>query len=383
MDAADMNAAPLEQVGERARRAAAEPWDAIVIGAGVAGGTAACVAADAGLRVLLVEKFAFPRPKVCGGCLSPRGVRALERAGLVSVLEGTPRVESLSLRWGDRRADATFGGHRVVDRAALDHALLGHAATQGVTTLLPLAAKVIGEGAVQLAGEGVAKATAVIVCDGLGGTSLTGRSGFGWEIHARSRMGLGTTLAAGATSLEPGRLVMRCGDAGYLGVVRLSDGRLDVAAAIDAGAMREQRGAGMVMAAHFADADLPPGALTRARWRGTPLLTRRRCRIAGRRTMVVGDAAGYVEPFTGEGMTWAIEGAIEAATLAAAMVREDRDASAWATMHERLLASRQRACSMVAGVLRSRTATRGVVSLAAMFPALASRGAKFVAGVTA
>lgn len=137
------------------------------------------------------------------------------------------------------------------------------------------------------------------------------------------------------------------------------------------------------MAAHFADADLPSEALTKARWRGTPLLTRRRCRIAGRRTMVVGDAAGYVEPFTGEGMTWAIEGAIEAATLAAAMVREDCDASGWSTTHEWLLASRQRACAMVAGVLRSRAATRGMVSLAARFPALASRGAKFVAGVTA
>ena len=383
MEAALMNATPPEEIDERAARAAGESWDVIVIGAGVAGGTAACVAADAGLRVLLVEKFAFPRPKVCGGCLSPRGVRALERAGLASVLEGTARLESLSLRWGDRRADTAFAGHRVVDRAAFDLALREGATSRGVTTLQPLAAKVVGEGAVQLAGAGVAKATAVIVCDGLGGTSLTGRPGFGWDVHPRSRMGLGTTLEAEATSLQPGRLVMRCGEAGYLGVVRLADGRLDVAAAIDAGALRGRRDAGAVMAACFADADLPREALAGARWRGTPLLTRRRCRIAGRRTMVVGDAAGYVEPFTGEGMTWAIEGAIEAAALAATMARDDRDASAWATTHERLLTVRQRACLMVAGMLRSPAATRGVVTLAARFPSLALRGARFVAGVTA
>lgn len=378
-----MNVTAREGIGERANRAAGEPWDVIVIGAGVGGGTAACVAADAGLRVLLVEKSAFPRPKVCGGCLSPRGVRALGRAGLAAVLEGTARVESLSLRWGDRRADTAFGGHRVVDRATLDRALLQQASARGVTTLQPLAAKVVGEGAVQLAGAGVARATAVIVCDGLGGTSLAGRPGFDWEIDPRSRMGLGATLEAQVTSLEAGRLVMRCGEAGYLGVVRLADGRLDVAAAIDAGALRGRGDAGQVMAAHFADTDLPFESLARARWRGTPLLTRRRCRIAGRRTMVVGDAAGYVEPFTGEGMTWAIEGAIEAATLAAMMVRDGRDAGGWATVHERLLASRQRACAMVAGVLRSRTATRGVVALAARFPGLARRGATFVAGVTA
>lgn len=372
-----------EHVRRRAIDAAATRWDVIVIGAGVAGGTAACVAADAGLRVLLIEKSPFPRPKVCGGCLSARGVRALERVGLGVTLSGSPSLESLSLRWGPRRADARFAAHRVVARPAFDLALLHASAARGVTILQPMAAKVIGEGVVQLGAEGVAAASAVLVCDGLGGTSAAGVKGLEWTIAPRSRMGLGATLEATDAAIETGRLVMRCGAAGYLGVVRLGDGHIDVAAAIDPRAVREGRGAGATMAELFADADLPGDSLRRARWRGTPLLTRRRCRVATSRTLVVGDAAGYVEPFTGEGMTWAIEGAIEAASIAARVVRGGGDAAAWAEVHERLLGSRRRACRIVASVLRSQRATRGLVSLAARFPALTEHGARFVAGVTA
>jgi flavin-dependent dehydrogenase len=370
-------------IGEQARLAAAEPWDVIIIGAGIAGGTAACVAADAGLRVLLVEKFAFPRPNVCGGCLSLRGVRMLERAGLSSVVERLPRLDTLSLRWGDRHADTTFAMHRVVARPAFDLALLHAAAARGVTVLQPLSAVVVGDGLVRLAPGCIAKAKAVMACDGLGGTSLTELAAFGWNIHPRSRMGLGATLEAGASTLEAGRLVMRCASPGYLGAVRLGDGTLDVAAAIDHRVLREGGEPGETMAALFADTDLSQETLRAARWRGTPLLTRRRRRLASGRTLVVGDAAGYVEPFTGEGMTWAIEGAIEATSLAVRMVRDRCDASAWAGVHEGLMATRRRACSLVAGVLRSRAATRSMVSVAARFPNLAERGARLVAGVRA
>ena len=378
-----MNLARHDTMRGRAADVAGVAWDAIVIGAGVAGGTAACVAADAGLRVLLVEKSAFPRPKVCGGCLSARGVRALERAGLGGTLTGSPHLQSLSLRWGDRRADARFASHRVVARPAFDLALLHAAADRGVTILQPMAAKVIDEGQVLLGGDDVATASMVIVCDGLGGTSLSGIKGLAWTIAARSRMGLGATLEASASSLACGTLVMRCCSEGYLGVVRLGDGRLDMAAAIDPATLREGRDAGSTMAGLFADGELPAESLARARWRGTPLLTRRRCRVATARTMVVGDAAGYVEPFTGEGMTWAIDGAVEAASIAARVVRHGGDATAWSHAHERLLMPRRRACSVVASVLRSERAARSLVSLAAKFPSIAERGARLVAGVTA
>jgi menaquinone-9 beta-reductase len=64
------------------RRRADEDAEVIVVGAGPAGSTAATYLARAGLDVLLLEKSAFPREKVCGDGLTPRGVRQLIDLGI-------------------------------------------------------------------------------------------------------------------------------------------------------------------------------------------------------------------------------------------------------------------------------------------------------------
>ncbi|MEM7623397.1 MAG: FAD-dependent oxidoreductase, partial [Planctomycetota bacterium] len=58
-------------------------FEAVVIGAGPAGSVAAFVLARRGMRVLLVERRAFPRDKVCGGCLAPAGAATLEALGMI------------------------------------------------------------------------------------------------------------------------------------------------------------------------------------------------------------------------------------------------------------------------------------------------------------
>src|SRR3954465_3055512 len=56
--------------------------DVIVVGAGPSGASAAYWLATAGLDVLLLEKTSFPREKVCGDGLTPRGTRALIEMGI-------------------------------------------------------------------------------------------------------------------------------------------------------------------------------------------------------------------------------------------------------------------------------------------------------------
>ena len=90
-------------------------------------------------------------------------------------------------------------------------------------------------------------------------------------------------------------------------------------------------------------------------WKGTPALTRRAKSVAGAGWFAVGDAAGYVEPFTGEGMAWAVMSATALAPIAARAVAKWDDALAreWESAHSRVIGKRQRVCRVVSRVLRS------------------------------
>src|SRR6201986_4076315 len=71
--------------------------DVIVVGAGPGGSSAAYWLANAGLDVLLLEKSTFPREKVCGDGLTPRGTRALIEMG-IDVSEAAGWLHNKGLR---------------------------------------------------------------------------------------------------------------------------------------------------------------------------------------------------------------------------------------------------------------------------------------------
>ena len=83
-----------------------EDADLIVVGAGPSGSATAYFAAQAGLSVILLEKTAFPREKVCGDGLTPRGIRGLQRMGIdTSVENGWLHNRGLRIIGGGHRLE--------------------------------------------------------------------------------------------------------------------------------------------------------------------------------------------------------------------------------------------------------------------------------------
>ena len=89
-------------------------------------------------------------------------------------------------------------------------------------------------------------------------------------------------------------------------------------------------------------------------WRGTPPLTRRQPRVAADRVFVLGDAAGYVEPFTGEGIAWALTSGASVVKLVRRAVRQ-WDPSLireWEAIYRKVVAKCQRICRGVAYLVK-------------------------------
>ena len=115
-------------------------YDALVVGAGPSGAAAAYWLAERGHRVLVVEKKRFPRDKTCGDGLTPRAVRQLHDMGLAEPLGRYQRCDGLranahdltiEMRWPDHPDFPPYG--YVVRRRDLDEMVAGRAVKAGAT----------------------------------------------------------------------------------------------------------------------------------------------------------------------------------------------------------------------------------------------------------
>lgn len=360
-----------------------EPCDVAVIGAGPAGAVAAHEAARRGASVLLVDKARFPRDKVCGCCIHRDALATLERIGLGGLVQDRQAVplRSLHLASGGRTATLSLPGGMALSRGALDEALVQAAQAQGVTFRAGTAASFVarGETAHRLSlrsadGAREVQARVVVAADGLAGSFLRRCGGFTDRTRAHARMGAGVAAAGGPGHYRVGNIYMACGRAGYVGLVRLEDGRLDIAAAMDLAYVQGAGGPGAAAAAVLDEAGLPGAAWVAVlRWRGTPMLTHTRRPLAMDRVFLVGDAAGYVEPFTGEGIAWALStGAAVAPHAVDAVARwSPREAQAWARVYRRMMWRRQARCRAVAMVLRRPRLVRTLLRVAGAAPGVA------------
>jgi hypothetical protein len=162
---------------------------------------------------------------------------------------------------------------------------------------------------------------------------------------------------------------MVCGRGGYVGAAPLPGGRWALAAALFDGAVRGAGAAGAV-AGVLAESGLGAPALGRGALRGTGQLTRHRARIASGRVLVVGDASGYVQPLTGEGMSWAIACAARIGEHATRAAEGFDVAGEWEKECARVVRGRGLVCSSLCA-LASRPAVLAVALRAGASLALA------------
>lgn len=236
-------------------------------------------------------------------------------------------------------------------------------------------------------GERGVRARVVVAAAGLHGLSTSGMtvSAPVVTVEAGSRVGVGAVLEGGHSGYGTGVVHMVVGPAGYVGLVRQEDDRLNVAAAFDAEWVRRHATPERAVRAHLESAGMPrlPEPTHRG-WRGTPALTRQLSSLGAERLFVVGDAAGYVEPFTGEGMAWALGGALSLAPLVysgvsrwdSALVRR------WERVYRSRIRRRQRVCSLVAWGLRRPWLAQTALRALGTAPSLAHPLVKHTAATT-
>ena len=353
-----------------------EQFDVIIAGGGPAGSAAAIAAARAGCSVLVVDRGIHPRSKVCGCCLAPAGIEALTQLGASSVLNQAQQLSTVRLECGDRIIQMRREGGVAIGRDELDESLLRVAAESGCVILMGSAASFDVDGSVVVRQDKIVRrirSRVRIAADGLQGTSLDGMSKFEWRVSKSSRMGFGATVDGAALDICREQILMSVHNGGYIGAVRLANGRIDIAAAAHPSIIR---GAGGVapLAAQWLGSHLRIGAgLGAAEWRGTPFLTRRRMQLAFKDVLVAGDASGYVEPFTGEGMSWALATGLAAGNHASAMILSSASSNQWPRIANRIVHSSRMRCWITARLLRHPRLLRSAMHTAQFFPSVADR----------
>lgn len=356
-------------------------WDAVVIGAGPAGASMATLLARSGKQVLLIDRAEFPRGKVCGCCLSGRAVATIHRLGFESVLLDAIPVERFRFACRTGQVDLPTVGGLSISREALDATIVQLAVTSGATFLSGWTAE-IGEISddrrivkIKRHLESIVlQCRVILACGGLGQVIEAESKETEQAVQRHSKIGVGATLKH--ESAFPSRtIIMATGKAGYVGLVQLPDGRLDLAAALQGEAIKKMGGLSPLIQSLLEECHIPlPQSFLSAEWKGTIPLTRTRRYVAAERVFVLGDAAGYIEPFTGEGMAWAFSGAEELLPIALSAINhwERQHARAWEVTYKKSVARKQWVCRLMKILLNHPAIISPVISTLNDFPQLAS-----------
>ena len=299
-----------------------------------------------GRDVVVLERSPEPRWRACGVFTSPASVGALGRLGvddptLRRLTRPIPamRVETASgtrfrLTYGD---DGSLRHPAVgFQRPALDAALLELAARAGATIRQATTVLGIRDGRIAVrspAGEAEVEATLVVGADGI--RSIVARSaGVVRETMLSDRVGLTFHVAdPQPDGARDARMILFAG--GYVGLAPVPGGRVNVGIVLGAEWAARLRNDGAERTVVAVLAAIPPAADDPVDWptaercdpiEGAAPIGHRVARRHGSGWLLAGDAAGFLDPFTGEGLHRALVSARLAAVAIDRHLRGDADA---------------------------------------------------------
>ncbi|MFL5759966.1 MAG: NAD(P)/FAD-dependent oxidoreductase [Thermomicrobiales bacterium] len=348
--------------------------EAIIVGGGPAGSTIAAELAERGHRVLLLDKASFPRHKACSEYITPAGAERLAAMGVLDeiVRIGAHRLEAMIVhapngqRFVADFAKAEQGRAALgLSRYRLDHHLLERARAAGVDVRERARVReVVREGSrvvgVVAAIDGASEHIRAALVVGADGHSSAVTRSLGLDVPPRwpRRTGL-VAHYRGVTGLDRNG-EMHVSDHAYAGLAPLEDGLTNVAVVANVRAVEERPGS--VDEFYLASLRSIPGVARMLESaeriggiRGVGSMARRARRTTGDGYLLVGDAASFLDPFTGEGIDEALLGAHLAAPVASAALHA-RDVSAdaldpYRVARRRAFTAKREVCWIVQGFI--------------------------------
>jgi geranylgeranyl reductase family protein len=302
-----------------------EVVDVAIVGGGPAGSSCAAFCAAAGLRTLILEREKFPREKVCGDCINPGCWPVLERLVLAEQVRNCPNaplnaVEFIAIGGQKLRVDLPRGDNSMVSvkRSLFDHLLLNRARTLGAeireeATLIALDRTAAKNWRIDIVRETFA-ARVVVGADGRNSTVARLRNLL--PRPERERVALQAHIPLPKDFGN--RIVLQFLPEGYSGQAPVSDHELNLCLVGTPPTISSLR--------TWAEREfnLPADQA----WRTITPLTRAPISVAHENLFFIGDAARVVEPFTGEGIYYALGSGELAANAITKIVRgEDRQSA--------------------------------------------------------
>ncbi len=317
-------------------------YDAIIVGAGVSGATAAILLAHAGWSVALVEKRTFPRRKVCGECVAASNLPLLDALGIGDAFDqraGEP-LRRVGLFTGEHRLIAALPRHdhprhgwgRALGREHLDTLLVARAAALGVSVWQPWTVRATTRDGLlhacrlrsaESGADTQLRAPVLIDAHGSWEPDPLEQRPDGKRVDAPPRAGDLFAFKGNFSDadLDPDLLPVLAFEGGYGGMVVAEDGLLTIACCVRRDALRSMRArapgarAAQAVQAHLEAACVGvrttlAAARPRGAWLGVgPIRPGIRPLSRAPGLFAIGNAAGEAHPILGEGISMAIQSA--------------------------------------------------------------------------